>query len=327
MKCLRSGFTLIELLVVITIIAILIALLLPAVQAARESARRLECRNNLKQLALAVHNYHGTHRRFPAGFVSNYPATQAKGAGLAWISMLLPFVEQGPLYQQLDMDAPIFDRDKLPPGMRCPSDPITSILSPTWFCGRCSKDPNKYVGYVKGWYSADKKTCNDCGGHWVPCWEPFVNPVKLTLAENINVNYVGCGGGVIGDPILPGNLVPATGVFGANFGARMRDVTDGTSNTFVLGERSQKVGRSAWNATVLEPIGNGQIRSTDYLVLGWTRGGLPNSGNALGFSSSHAGGCQMALCDGSVRFFSENIDRDTWSYLGQMNDGEVIGEF
>ena len=102
----RSGFTLIELLVVIAIIAILIALLLPAVQQAREAARRSTCKNNLKQLALALHNYHDTHRSFPVGLMrpdSNPASTQGHGVG--WSAMILPFMHQAPLYNSINWNA------------------------------------------------------------------------------------------------------------------------------------------------------------------------------------------------------------------------------
>ncbi|MBM3971085.1 MAG: DUF1559 domain-containing protein [Planctomycetes bacterium] len=126
----RTGFTLIELLVVIAIIAILIALLLPAVQAVRESARRTECRNNLKQFGLALHNYAATHQVLPPGYLYK-PDPNGNAMGLGWGAMILPMLEQGKLYRQFDFNRPVWDNANTAPRMRqlrmflCPTDPVS----------------------------------------------------------------------------------------------------------------------------------------------------------------------------------------------------------
>ena len=126
----RSGFTLIELLVVIAIVAILIALLLPAVQVARESARRANCRNHLKQLGIALHNYADAHRVLPPGYFYQ-PNPAGNGMGLGWGTMLLPLLEQGPLYRQFNFNVPVWDNANIAPRTKhlpvflCPSDPVS----------------------------------------------------------------------------------------------------------------------------------------------------------------------------------------------------------
>ena len=277
----RNGFTLIELLVVIAIIAILIALLLPAVQQAREAARRVQCKNNLKQLALALHNYQDTHGTFPPGYIVD--------TGWGWGTMLLPAVEQAPLYNQLSpsglmdlTDAARLELVRKPlEAFRCPSDSQPEL-----------NDKSK----------------------------PNVKAKK----EIATANYIGIMGSILSDPVGNGTMYQ-------NSSIRFRDITDGTSNTLLLGERDYHNHRgSIWAGST-----NHTDTNRNFLISQTSDALKINALHENAFSSLHTGGAHFALCDGSVRFLSENIDSvdgagpamGTWQRLGQCNDSQPLGEF
>lgn len=311
----RRGFTLIELLVVIAIIAILIALLLPAVQQAREAARRSTCKNSLKQIGLALYNYHDTHSTYPPGYiargvVSTDPASSETGSGFAWGVMLLPFLDQAPLYNQLNLnlDATVSPNIGLAnqkvPIFRCPSDTNQGVFSVTDGSNTYQLSSANYVG-VFGYGS-------------------------LTLT--------------------PGNP-EQKGILYRNSNVRVRDVIDGTSNTIVAGERShqhQFVGvtnviqaDSTWYAAipnVTRPAGMTMASMTEgpaSLILGHVGQSAPmamhhppNTTNHIAnFSSKHEGGAHFLLGDGAVRFLSENMSYQIFQNLGMIADGNPIGEF
>jgi prepilin-type N-terminal cleavage/methylation domain-containing protein len=233
----RRAFTLIELLVVIAIIAILIGLLLPAVQKVREAAARTQCFNNLKQMGAALHNYHSSYRRFPPGTVSKltdptwtfsgncnaFPAEQ--GPGWSFFAYLLPYVEQEPLYRSIQFDQPIMAavnadaRRTTVPTYVCPSDTLPRQVNVT--------------------------TCGDPP-------DPANTPMPVTDAAGCS--YVGClGGGNANNPDpLYGcyEYQPFNGVFHRNSRIRVADITDGTSNTIGIGERSSDFVESAWVGVV-----------------------------------------------------------------------------
>lgn len=311
----KRGFTLIELLVVIAIIAILIALLLPAVQQAREAARRSTCKNSLKQIGLALHNYHDSHRSYPPGYIARgvtptQDSTFETGPGFAWGTMLLPYLDQAPLYNQLNLnlDATVTPNielaDEAIPIFRCPSDTHQGVFSVT----------------------------------------DGTNTYQLSSA-----NYVGIFGyGSLTS--APGNP-DDKGILFRNSNIKIRDITDGASNTIVVGERSHQhrfVGAttviqadSTWYAAIPDatrPAGMAMASMTEgpaSLILGHVgQGGMmtmqhpPNTTNHIAnFSSKHEGGAHFLLGDGAVRFLSENMNYDTFRYLGTISDGNVIGEF
>lgn len=351
----KSGFTLIELLVVIAIIAILIALLLPAVQQAREAARRTQCKNNLKQIGLAMHNYHDVAGMFPPGLIHGGRGCEgAPNAALcrtltpfvlnhtAW-SMLLPYFDQAPLYNSMNFDLPsgpmnAYGRpmgvwDATNPnfvatqtylnGLQCPSDPAVGKL--TTGSAAYKSDMAETATYLlsAGWsHESDARF-----------WHQWRTPtIKLPNLKSVR----------------------RQGAFGLNGAARIRDFTDGTSNTILVGEAT-KDKRSVQYTPVW-----GQGRHVG--VFGRTIVGDPGTyggaaawmggiycincktedrcaidGNWCGwgderpyawaYSSKHVGGAQFTLADGSVRFISENIDQNTWAYVGYISDGEPIGEF
>lgn len=330
----RRGFTLIELLVVIAIIAILIALLLPAVQQAREAARRSQCKNNLKQIGLALHNYHDTHRAFPPGYIVRGVAatdmasaeTTSNSPGFAWGTMIMPFLDQGPLYNKLDFNGNSTSLQNIAygrtvvPSFVCPSDPAPGTFDVT------------------------------SGG------------TTYTLAT---ANYVGIFG--YGSVTMHAGQPQERGLFCRNSKTQIRDVTDGTSNTIMVGERMHHANfvnitdtaspmyqaptdsYSTWYAAppgVMRPSGmTNMMISMNAMMANEAQGSLvlghvgqsmsgmnmhrtPNTTNHIvHFSSAHVGGLHFILADGSVHFMSENIDYNTFRNLGQISDGQVIGEF
>ena len=297
------GFTLIELLVVIAIIAILVALLLPAVQQAREAARRSSCKNNLKQLGLALHNYHDVHNALPPGWISVEPGAShsahegVNGAG--WGTMILPYIEQPALYDQFNpnfsIETAVNDNFRLNniATYECPSDP----------------KPLRFEIEEEG------------------------SPGTV-LAELPTANYVGVyGTGELHDcenapgtaPVTASGQCRGDGSFYHNSKVQFRDITDGLSNTMILGERltNEPLG---WYTTWVGMVSEGE--EAFQRVLG-SMDHVPNSPFAHfdDFSSQHTGGAQFVLGDGHVRFVSENIDYVVYQSLGTIQGGEVIGEF
>lgn len=327
----RRGFTLIELLVVIAIIAILVALLLPAVQQAREAARRSSCKNNLKQIGLALHNYHDTFGVFPPGMVKNacqsasVPHCASGDVGkehnsLGWMAFLLPNVEQGALYDALSESTGNFrgrwqgggandPPRKFVPTYMCPSDPAPEE-NQTWD----GLAKSNYVGCIAN------------GRTGVGHGEIDGETTGATGVATFPAQFAtGVAGGASAEK---GN-----GLFYANSKIRMRDVTDGLSNTIAVMERSGYQPDNTLPEGALW-IGNQRDHSTRQ-IFGRTPTrtdnnaiNLPNGSNMLNASgSAHDGGAQYLLSDGSVRFISENIAVSTFADLGHRSDGEVLGEF
>lgn len=315
----RPAFTLIELLVVIAIIAVLISLILPAVQAAREAARRTQCRNNLKQIGIALHNYHDIHTAFPCGFVQNDLADPNIHLGYGWGALLLPQYEQAALYEKLNFEFPYMSRRHFPM-WECPSDPFVSNRLASWRwmdigseLGNCDDPP--------GQVPAD-----ECNGTWEVIDPPTYDPIARSRGFAARASYVGSFGSDGLFVTREGN-----GLFAGNISREFRHITDGTSSTFLAGERAMRYGHAAWEGIHFEErggeTGTAERTQSGRYVHGTTRRGLPNRSGSTGFSSMHIGGCFMLLCDGSVHFISENIDRTIWNNMGNRMDGEVLGEF
>ncbi len=320
----RRAFTLIELLVVIAVVAILIALLLPAVQQAREAARRAQCKSQLKQIALAIHNYESSHTCFPPGQIRIPFASQPRVRGWSMYVQLLPYLDQGPLYHQWDFANPLANE----------TNGNTAVILPVLVC------PSETLAQ-----------------------NPFT---KSSGARYALTSYGGNGGtqshppaATTGDGIFAGSGPPITTPLTVQHAlVRFRDVTDGLSNTLLLGERSHfdpKYDTFFTSGATQNPMGGwgywapagGQFAMTDltmssfapinyhmpYDVANQPGGGgsFDNSAEAIlrmnAFGSRHVGGAQFALADGSARFIGENIDRTVLRALSTRAGGEVAGEF
>ncbi len=341
-RSLRSrGFTLIELLVVIAIIAILIALLLPAVQQAREAARRTQCKNNLKQIGLAMHNYHDIFNTLPPGYISRFPNVVVSGEqGLySWGAMILPQVEQANLYSVLNVgNTPLQTNVGLAAGLAALQTPQPNF--------RCPSDTGPVLNNFKStlagapnWYN---RNVTSTGTNEIP------------IATSNYLMVAGTGSSTTPPATPTTSTTPPLGVGFQNSRINFRDITDGTSNTIMVGERAWKYGQVmggagtvvGFSASVnLQDTNNGvKTAALNAIALGYD-GINWSATNAdhqpRGFSSVHVGGAQFVMCDGSVRFISENIDykstspnvdpalwaTTTFARLLCRNDGQVIGEF
>ncbi len=314
----RCAFTLIELLVVIAIISVLIGLLLPAVQKVREAASRMQCANNLKQLALAVHNFHSARGKFPANSLYSYDPT---GPNWSWLAHVLPQVEQDNLYNQANIGSstPNNINQSLPQiatrvkTFLCPSDPdafrgpvsypsnfdmFDPVLGPLTYEVTCYRGNigSNWGGGPPGsplWWGTDPQWCN-----------PDPNN------SNLATTYDGCanGNGVIWENNNPINLL---------------NVTDGSSNTIMIGEAL--VGKDYQNAwchmdnaiatCAYPPNAKNPLTGKDYPPDQWF--------NRYAFTSAHTGGAQFAMTDGSVQFISDAISLTLFRALGTRAVGEI----
>ena len=293
-----SGFTLIELLVVISIIGILIGLLLPAVQAAREAARRAQCVNNLKQIGLALQNYHGSVGAFPPGYVSNFdPSGTDTGPGWGWAAMILPQVEHANIYNAINFNLPI----------ELPANGTVRLVGIQTFL--CPSDS------VKPTWTAMKR---DLTGNTV-----------ATICEVTPSNYVGVFG-----TTEPG--VDGDGIFSRNGRIGIRDVTDGTSQTLIVGERSHHLGEATWvgavtGASMFPPPGSPAppvVDNASGMVLGHTGDGYGPGATfsyVNEFFSRHGGGVNFLFVDGHVQFLKTTLSYKTYNALTTRAGGEVVG--
>jgi prepilin-type N-terminal cleavage/methylation domain-containing protein len=294
------GFTLVELLVVIAIIGVLVALLLPAVQAAREAARRSSCSNNLKQLALGLHNYHDTYKVFPfghhfRGIHDGDPADADGGSGFGWGTAILPFIEQQPLYDKFVLTRPITDNvapvqnltlaQTHLPGFACPSD---------------TKPKQRTDGAVTNSATSSYKSCGTA--------------------------YDGWQGGIVGaNP----NPLRFNGLFDRDNRGEygMNNVLDGTSNTFAVAEAKWKMDINERNRGRIFGATDttaGTTGATNALMVNgqWQMNWTAQEGNLQPHrtaASNHPGGAQFALIDGSVRFVSETIQHTAAPWIDNPN--------
>jgi prepilin-type N-terminal cleavage/methylation domain-containing protein len=328
----RRAFTLIELLVVIAIIAVLIALLLPAVQQAREAARRTQCKNNLKQLGLALHNYHDTFRAFP--FAMSSPGLK----NVTGLVMLLPYIDQAPLYNSLNQNAPMGKWKSNTSGGLAPIQPVNLVASTTRMAAfLCPSDNGtEYIGDDATYYGANTsgQTYKTCYGFSVT--SGYCDP-SVSYTNGV---WQGNGYG-----LWTNEGKTSKAMFGFESKCNMRDVTDGTSNTVAMCEttldcyngQGQPWATVDWvgGAFVIFPTGGstGSSKLNEWYApaswASWTSyKGTPGTVISWGGAASvHTGGVQVLMGDGAVRFLSENINSLTINRLGAISDGQVVGDF
>ena len=322
MRIQRKGFTLIELLVVIAIISVLVSMLLPAVQQAREAARNSQCKNNLKQMGLALHNYHETNNVLPPSYLylpgggglqgPPDPTNGDAGPGWAWGMLILPYLDQTPLYNSFNVNVPCWN----------PQNAASARISiPTYLCPSATNDTPIY-------------NVVDTNGN--------------TLATFARGNYVVSAGnfGIWNNP-SPDLTNIANGVFYRNSRTRFRDISDGLSTTVFAGEKTPYHSDSTWVGVVAGAVTCPRPR---FAAAGCDLGpaqvnvhsgpGGPNEIPPLIFppgsfqftdemNSQHTGnsGGNVLLGDGSVKFMSKFMDGLTWAAMNTRAGGEVVGAY
>ena len=344
------GFTLIELLVVIAIIGVLIGLLLPAVQQARESARRTQCRNNLKQIGVALHNYHDASQVFPPSFVGavgvagiafgfSYPDDNSNGpSGFAWGTLLLPQLDQTPLYKSLNFSLPCW----APVHAQAARTKLTAFLCPSatggsdgfvverWTTGS-SANPKNPVPFSPPLFFAHSHYVTNAGVHqpWGrdPAYSNDFSLPELILATGQSVNQ--------------------EGPFYRNSRIRTTDVRDGLSSTVFIGEHSSRVSNKTWFGTVPyaatcpkpESGSPADCNSAGCLVGAHSGPDTHDHPQVIIHApnhpflhtdemySEHSGGANILFGDGSVRFISQFINGFTWVGLSTRNGREVVVDF
>ncbi len=306
----KRGFTLVELLVVIAIIVILISLLLPAVMSSREAVRRISCLNNLKQISLAVHQYHDTFLRLPSGYIRQHtdPTDNRYKIGWGWGALIQGALGNNPLYQQVQGS---FNTD---PMLRTTT---RSFSLPLW---NCPSD------LVRGLTCVGRVTENMNPPPPTPENPNPSNILRPCVAFGARSSYIGSFGGS-----AVGAGVRGSGIFYVNSGLGLQNVVDGTSQTLLHGERSVQLGQATWVGVHWAESLNGiQFDSTlisrssvDTLVLGSSHV-LPNRRDSRAFGSRHIGGCNMGRVDGSAFFVSNTIDLSPWRAMATISGGEIV---
>jgi len=296
-KNMRRGFTLVELLVVIAIIGVLVALLLPAVQAAREAARRTSCQNNLKQLGLAMHNYHDTYRSFPYGHINSAASsTDVNVSGLGWLKATLPYIEQDNLNSQWNYTQTYHSGTNLAlirtkiSAFLCPSDPAIS----TW-----NSVPNYNYACNYGNTNIARATVNSVAFQR----SPFEHMGQVYSMASITDGT--------------SNTLMMAEVRQGQVSGDLRGLT-------WYGSHSGFMTHYSPNTNSPDLLSSGFCKNTEMAPQG-----MPCAGGTHIFSarSRHPGGVLATLCDASVRFVPETVDLATWRNLGGMADGTVLGPF
>ena len=301
----RGGFTLVELLVVIAIIGVLVALLLPAVQAAREAARRMQCTNNVKQIMLSMHHFHDTHLVLPPGAVRPNASTPVHdrfqiprtGVNHGWAPFLLPFMEQKPLADKYRWDLDWTNAGNVP---------VVEVHLKVFICPSTPEQKR---------YDVPRSSCSDYG-----------------VLNDINVGGLNPLG-----LVLPGTNAASQGVMKVNELLRFAEIVDGTSNTFWLDECAGRPKRYRRGLKVASGLQSGNASAfsdaNEHIIHGATVTGSPQTGpyainatNEDEMYSFHPAGAMAGFGDGSVRFLQESIDMKVAGALVSRNGGETEKE-
>jgi len=329
----------VELLVVIAIIGILIALLLPAVQAAREAARRAQCSNNLKQLGLALHNYHDTYRTFPFAWMVDMDGMFAGGPPNAqvWGCRILPYLEQQAIYDQYDNDLPAFI------GVSAGNVALIQTSLNAYICPSTPKDPGARIHHA------------DVTGAGFPFqWDTAASDYTASTGvrgDFATVAYAafpgGSGGPREGVMLYTGTDITAPPAKDEN-NSSIATITDGTSNTIIVGERAggpdiymgnQPIPTSHPLYPLFAPVngtGWGDILNGEHWVAGSLYDGMPGpdggpciinctNRRTAGYYAFHPGGAQFLLADGAVKFLSETVDSFIMAAMITKKKGETFG--
>ena len=335
----RSGFTLIELLVVIAIIAVLIALLLPAVQAAREAARRAQCVNNMKQIGLAMHNYHQALGAFPMGNSKAYgvAGTLTTNGTFGHLALLLPYMEQNAVYNACNFSVDLLNLGQ-PINSTVQNTRINALLCPSDGSGN-----NAYLNNYHGSMGTTTDVLATTGAQSTGIFNtmgPAVTVASVTDGTSNTISHV---------EALRGNTTSALkgrrGVAGVSAPATA-NVQNARASLAVVMQAAQSCQTSFQANPTTSPATRGQYWATGSPGYSLTNIIIPPNSSQYGFSycrwdscgascgadfaslfvnsSAHSGGVNALLADGSVRFIKDSVSQDTWTSLGTVNGGEVI---
>jgi len=312
----HAGFTIVETMVVAGIVAVGLAVALPAIQTAREASRLEQCRNNLKQLGVALHSYHETHDRFPFSSTYSTQGVHVPGVGHTWNEFLFPYMDMSAVYLKLDFRIH---------NMAEPNSSVLGELKLPWQC--CpSNEYSEKMQDIKGNMFDPWKVATQ-GQFYAPCtgtqWGDG-NAGFDCMALGLGIDSYCCTKGSNWDVATPS---ANPGMFGGRnpFSAALADVTDGTSSTFLIGERRAEL--LFWGGGAFSPSFPGAPTMMKLNSKMLNPNDVQDYGHNWGFSSRHEGGANFLFVDGKVRFINDAINYETYCRLSDKADGNKVSDF